>query len=224
MRAAAAVVGVLIAAAISIAANQPTPEPVDLGTMQRVPCDFVSVAYDWDFSVNDQGFTTSTCDATGGDSVWEWGTTSSVPGAPGAVWATVLDGDYPSNSGEGLLSPPFACNGDQDVMEIVAWVDIEQDWDGGNVTVNDTVITPVGGYPGTLNPDAYCVGGEEAFTGIVGTWQHQCFDLSAYWGQTIQVRFDFGADSEVTALGWYLASVKIGDDFIPVELQAFTAE
>ena len=219
---------VVVAGGLAVAGEKPVRPPIDFGAIQRIPCNMTTVNIDWDFAVSDQGFTTTTCDATGGASVWEYGTTSYVPGAPGTVWGTVLEGDYPVDAGEGLISPPFFVDGDHDVMEILAYVDAETEYDGGNVTVNDTVIPPIDDYPAIINSSpayyAYCVDDEEGFTSHPATWEQQCFDLVGYLGQTIQVRFDFGSDRSVTDPGWYLAYVRIGDDFIPVELQRLTVE
>jgi len=119
-------------------------------------------------------------------------------------------------------------------MEVRHYVQSETDYDGGNVSVvGGAVIPPVAGYPATISTStfftAWCVDNEEGFTGSSASgpsenWVDRCFDLSAYNGQTIQVRFDFGSDASVNYPGWYLASVKIGDDEIPVELQSVNVE
>jgi len=74
---------------------------------------------------------------------------------------------------------------------------------------------PLGGYDGTISTStsyyAYCVDLELGFTDdTLNQWIVDCWDLSAYMGQTIQVSFDFGSDSSVTYPGWYLAYVKVG--------------
>jgi hypothetical protein len=220
---------VAIAGGLAIAAEKPYQAPIDFSMMKRVPCNLTSVAHDWDFSVNDQGFTTATCDATGGAEVWEWGT-STIAGAPGTVWGTILTGNYPVDSGQGLVSPMFAVTASSDLMEISHYVDTETNFDGGNVVNNadDALLTPTTGYPATINTStsyyAYCVDNEAGYTGHAAVWATECFDLSAYTGSSIQVRFDFGSDASVTYPGWYLAYVRIGDDFIPVELQSFDVE
>ena len=45
------------------------------------------------------------CDPTQGAPVWQYGLETTVPGSPGNVWATVLNGDYLATSGEGLYLP-----------------------------------------------------------------------------------------------------------------------
>jgi hypothetical protein len=225
----AVVVVAALIAAVGFAIAQEKPEQLALPALPDASCNLLYVAHDWDFSINDQGFTTSTCDATGGAEVWEWGT-STIAGAPGTVWGTVLAGNYPTNAGQGLLSPAFEVTAITDKMEILSYLQTETNFDGGNVTVNDALLQPNPVYNATINTStsyyAYCVDNEAGWTGSSSSpsqnWVAQCFDLSAYVGQTIQVRFDFGSDASVTYPGWYLGYVRIGDDVIPVELQNMT--
>jgi hypothetical protein len=191
-----------------------------------VPCKLQSVVHNWDFAVSNQGFTMTTCDATGGAPVWAWGA-SNIAGAPGSVWATVLLANYPNNSGHGIVSPSFTVGPSSNKLEISHYVRTETNFDGCNVQVGGTVIPPTDGYPATISTStgfyAYCVNMEQGFTGNSATgpsqnWVQRCFDLSAYNGQTIQVEFDFGTDSSVTYRGWALAYVKVGTDaVVPVE-------
>jgi bacillopeptidase F len=131
----------------------------------------------------------------------------------------VLAGNYPNNAGEGLVSPAFFVTPDSDYMEILHYVHVESNFDGCNVSVNGTVIPPTNGYTHTISTStsyyAYCVNGEPGwsgtgFSGPAQVWLQQCFDLSAFTGQEIQVEFDFGSDSSVSYPGWYLAYVKVG--------------
>ena len=203
------------------------PEPVE---EDGSVCNFFSVCYDWNFATGDHGFLPAPCDASGAAAVWQYGLESMVPGSPGNVWATVLNGDYVNSAGEGLLSPAF------EVTPECAWMEVKQFiycegyttgsgniYDGCNVTVDDIVIPPVEGYTGVCNSGSpACVYQEEVFAGNVTdgvpirTWGRSCFDLSQFMGMTIRVRFDFGSDSSVTRPGWYLEYVKIGNTDQPV--------
>jgi hypothetical protein len=189
----------------------------DNNPIPRMPCDLVLTTHDWDFASGDQGFTLTGCD-DGGAAVWEHGATTYVPGAPGTVWGTVLEADYVTDAGEALVSPMFTVDDDAFLMEVVHYYEIENLWDGGNVTVNGQVIQPMAGYPGVVSIPgdwyAWCVDYEEAFTGASGAWVTSCFDLSAFAGQSIQVAFEFGSDDTFTDAGWYLASVKIGSNVV----------
>jgi hypothetical protein len=210
--------GLLAVAGVAFAGSPPV---IGTPSANSMPCNLQYVAYDWDFAGGNMGFTTTTCDATGGLPVWAHGACN-IAGAPGDVWGTVLMGDYPSDSGEGVVSPAFTVGADAHLMEIFHYYDIETNYDGGNVSVDGTVITPMAGYDGTLSTStsyyAFCVDLEDGFTGHANVWMTSCFDLAAYMGQTISVEFDFGSDSSVTYPGWYIASVKVGtDQVVPVE-------
>jgi bacillopeptidase F len=200
----------LLAIGTAMAGDPPQANPVQ---PPRTSCNLPSVAHNWDFSAGDQGFTHSPCDGTGGIPVWAFGT-STIPGAPGTVWGTVLGGSYPNNAGEGLHAPAFTVDNSSYLMEIYHYFDVETDFDGCNVKVNGTVVTPEGGYTGTISTSttyyAYCVDMQLGWTGHDATWRTDCFDLSAYMGQGVDVEFDFGSDSSVTYNGWYISYVKVG--------------
>ena len=220
------IVGIVAIAGVAVA-QEKSPD-VHVSSLGRVPCNLIYVAHDWDFSVSDHGFTTTTCD-TEGAPVWAHGAygaevDSDPPTGPQDVWGTVLGANYPINAGEGLVSPAFEVTPSSDTMEVLHYVAMETSWDGGNVSVDGTVVPPISGYPDVLNEYPWCVHDEEAFSDYDNPWEEVCFDLSAFVGQTIQVEFDFGSDSSVTYPGWYLAYVKIGDPEIPVELQSITVE
>lgn len=223
--------GLLLIAGVAMAGDQPADPVTPLG---RVSCDLQSVVYDWDFGVSDQGWTTTTCDATGGNPAWEWGTTTFVPGAPGTVWGTVLEANYLNDTGDGLLSPPFMVTDDAYLMEILHYVHMESNYDGGNVKVDGVVIEPTNGYhiPAISTSTSYyafCVDAQPGYTGNGSSgasevWMEQCFDLSPFIGSEIQVEFDFGSDSSVAYPGWYLAYVKVGaPDVIPVSESSWGA-
>ncbi len=199
------------------------PPPEELGSV----CEFLDVCYDWDFSVSDWGFMPVECDAGALD--WEYGATTYIPGAPGNVWGTILNGDYSILSASSLVSPPFeVVPGQCDYMEVWHYVHAEwfsetsTIWDGCNVTVNGIVIPPLEGYDGVAGTAPLCVAGEEVFAGMSASgprrsWDSKsCFDLSQFAGMTIQVSFDFGSDGSVVYPGWYLAYVKVGTTNEPV--------
>ena len=207
--------------AFTAAAEKPTFETQP---PSRIPCGLSNVLYDWDFADGPQDFSTSSCDDQGVP-VWEHGATSFVDGAPGNVWGTVLEGDYPTDSGQALISPPFTVSAETSLLEIFHYYDAEDLWDGGNVKVNGNLLPPQVGYPGIINIPgdwyAWCVDFQAGFTGLNSGWLTSCFDLTAYLGQTIQVSFEFGSDDTFVEAGWYLASVKVGNDS-PVATQSQT--
>ncbi|MBM3316333.1 MAG: hypothetical protein FJY75_00630 [Candidatus Eisenbacteria bacterium] len=190
--------------------------PVDNAAYEheRVPCDMQYVCIDWDFTLGDQGFATGACDATGGLPVWAWGT-STVPGAPGTVWGTVLNANYPNNMGDALIAPAFTVTDCCHLLEVYHYYYFENNFDGSNVKANGVLITPVGGYDATISTSttyyAYCVDNEPGFTGSFGTsWAWDCWDLSQFMGQSVELTFEVGSDSSVTYPGWYIAQIRIG--------------
>ena len=66
-----------------------------------------------------------------------------IPDAPGDVWGTVLEGDYPTDAGEALTSPTFSVDATTYLVEITHYYDAENLWDGGNVKVNGQEIAPL---------------------------------------------------------------------------------
>jgi bacillopeptidase F len=202
--------------------------PTDPSGHVRVPCGLVTVAHDWDFATSDHGFTTDACDVSGVPT-WEYGVTTYIPGAPsGNVWGTVLEADYATDSGESLVSPAFTVDATTRLLEVAHYYDAENLWDGGNVTVDGEVITPLTGYPGVISVPsgwtAWCVDFEEGFTGLDSGWLTSCFDLSAFTGQVIQVTFDFGSDVSFVEAGWYISAVRLGSDqAVPAESRTFGA-
>jgi len=193
-------------------------EPINIYEPTRDACEMPWVAFDWDFSTGNHGFTTASCDQTGGLPVWEYGVSSQVPGYVDAVWGTVLNANYPANSGQGLLSPAFTVGNDSYLLEVEHYVHTEANFDGCNVKVDGVVIQPMIVYPATISTStsyyAFCLDNQPGWTGNgyqgpLG-WLTSCFDLSAYMGQTIQVEFDFGSDSSVQYPGWFLTYVRVG--------------
>jgi len=211
MRKFLAMLGVLALAAPVLAGGPPTGS---LAQPEAVPCNLTCICYDWDFAVSNQGFTApNSCD-TGGTPTWQYGNTTLVP-APGTVWGTTLNANYPINSGDALKSPAFTVTSNCNMVEIYHYIYTESSYDGGNVKCNDTLITPMGGYTGTICTStsyyAFCVDMEMGWMGQVTTaFRADCFDLSQFMGQTVVLSFEFGSDSSVTYPGWYVASVKVG--------------
>lgn len=207
----------------SVATAQKTP--VDDGTLNwsRVECGLQSVCWEWDGS-----FTQEQCDDMW-TPVWMYGTDSTIPtedcyGNPiGDVLGTVLGGDYPNDSGDrAILGGEFTVAPDCYLLEICHFYDIETSYDGGNVEVivggSPVVIDPVGGYPDDLIGDstsyyAWCVDMQPGFTGHdPATFVLDCFDLSQFMGETVQIAVKFGSDSSVTYPGWFISSVMAGSD------------
>jgi PKD domain/Immune inhibitor A-like, MAM domain len=91
------------------------------------------------------------------------------------------------------------------------WYAFESSWDGGNLSARPagsgsyTLVTPDGGYPSS---DVSALG-QPGFTGSSGSWQEVSFDLSAWAGQTVDLRWHFASDSSIQELGWYLDDITV---------------
>jgi choice-of-anchor B domain-containing protein len=105
-----------------------------------------------------------------------------------------------------------------------AW-DIEQGWDAGVIQIstdngaNWSGLTPTGGYPGTITDGGTLCGldeGDGAFTGMGHfTWSAYDVDLSAYAGQSVQVRWVYRTDQAQTGEGWYIDDIALTHAQVP---------
>jgi hypothetical protein len=126
------------------------------------------------------------------------------------VWATNLSGDYqPSVHWYlDLAAVPIAGGGR---LSFWHWYEFESGYDGGNLSVRPTgsgsysLVTPDGGYPSS-DVDAL---GQPGFTGLSGGWQEVSFDLSAWAGQMVDLRWHFASDYSIEELGWYLDDITV---------------
>ncbi len=210
----------ILSLATAAIADKPYDGPVNLPSY-RIACPLEATTYDWDFSASDQGFTTATCDPDGGEAVWEWGAESHF----GNCWGTVLAGNYPNNAGEALVSPSFLVDQTTQLVEVTHYFDTELNFDGCNLVVNGTPVTPMEGYTvpeisTSTSFYAYCVDMEPGFSGHdLDDWVliTSCFDLADFMGQTVDLRFQLGADSSVAYPGWYLANVKVGGSVVATD-------
>ncbi len=146
--------------------------------------------------------------------VWAWGAPTSGPMAAYSgsnVWATNLAGAYPPSMWCILQSTPFVVPSGA-MFNFWQWYYFEANYDGGNVKISNdggityTIITPVGGYPGTM-PNNPFMTGQPAFNGQSGGWKQANFDLSAYEGQTCQIIFETASDTSLQYDGWYIDDV-----------------
>ena len=188
--------------------------PVECDDPDRMPvdCGLINICIEWDGT-----FLTEPC---GGAPVWQFGPDTSIPGdgcdgvPVGEVAGTILNGLYPNLAGEiaiGLMGFEVteACR----LLEVCHYYDIESFFDGGNLTINGQVVAPIGGYPeAEIFTGAACVGGEPGFSGSSGGWVLDCWDLTPYLGQTIDVAVKFGSDGSVQFPGWYIDTAVIGNN------------
>jgi hypothetical protein len=162
-----------------------------------------------------------------GTNDWQYGTPSGI--SPTAfsgtqAWATILGGTYSTGPRlSSLTTPAFSVYSSRPMFSFYQWYEAESRFDGGNVkaSVNGgafQTIQPAGGYPipaiyaGFGNPLA----GQPGWSGVEGArWSKVTFDLTgiATEGNTIALRFDFGADNNTLVYrGWYIDDV-VSDGF-----------
>ncbi len=165
-----------------------------------------------------------------GSPSWEWGTPASGPGSAyqgSKLWATNLSGSYSSNEHAELTTLPLDLGAFiHPKLTFAHWYDIEESstpniaWDGGNVKISTdggatfTLIRPVGDYPDSIsvNTTSNALAGQPVYSGTSGGWLLAEFDLSAFAGETVILKFDFGSDGSVTYDGWYIDSVSVVDE------------
>jgi bacillopeptidase F (M6 metalloprotease family) len=105
-----------------------------------------------------------------------------------------------------------------------AW-DIQQGPDGGVVEVSKdhgttwARLAPAGGYPGSITSGGALCGiaqGSPAFSGTGHfAWTSYDVDLSAYAGETVQVRWLYRTDAATAGNGWYVDDVAVTHAQVP---------
>jgi hypothetical protein len=94
-------------------------------------------------------------------------------------------------------------------------------YDGGwvEISVNGgafTTIHPLEGYPKTTrytagggNPYSGPVPGQPCYSGTITEWATEQFDLSAYEGSDVQLRWRYASDAGTNREGWYIDDIQI---------------
>jgi hypothetical protein len=107
---------------------------------------------------------------------------------------------------------------DQPYLRLNHYIEAESGWDGGNVQISTddgatwSLLTPEDGYDDTSiygldSPTTNAAG----FTSSAGYASEEIFDVSAYVGTTVDIKFVFGSDSSVSSYeGWSIYSVELG--------------
>ncbi len=173
-------------------------EVVGLGgeDSERIGVTFdLSVDYFQNFEADSGGF------VPGGTPLWEWGVPTSGPLAAFSgvkVWATELQGNYPNHASGTLLSPSFHLTaGTRPVLQFQAWLDSQPFADFARLE-----LTPDGGA--TWSP-------LQSLSGSMRAYALKSYDLSAYAGSSVHIRFRFTSDASNTRAGWYVDDFSITD-------------
>lgn len=145
------------------------------------------------------------------------------------------DGGTYRHSMDASLYSPQLLLGAGATLRFRHWAEMEYDgspgyeqyyWDGAVVELSSDggasffAIEPEGGYPYriTPNPASPFAGHRPCFGGTTGGWQQAVFDLGAYAGDSVQIRFRFGTDRWLEYRGWFLDDIMV--DWAPQWLEA----
>lgn len=179
----------------------------------------ISNGYEQDFEDNIDGW-----HSFGVNDSWEWGVPTSGPNhaiSGEKVFATVLDGNYPSSMNATLVMPPIDLPEEgQSFLQFKHWHNFEMSTSGTAFDYGRVVIST------DMNEweDILSVAGQSS------GWENVEIDLSEYMGQRIFIGFKAYSDGSVTREGWYIDDVKLSetsvydDDVIPPTYEHFSPE
>ena len=171
------------------------------------------------------GWTHEMINATYDD--WQLGTPSGsgapAPHSGSNVWATNLDGNYHKGQNSVLVSPQIDLRYSSNAyLEFWHWYKFDyyytNYYDGGVVEIENisdgkwVKITPDGGYPVTLL-SSNLMGAVSAYGGDSNGWVKARFNLSAFCGNVVKIRFHFATEDTTSQyyadLGWYIDDVYV---------------
>ncbi|MEJ2744096.1 MAG: S8 family serine peptidase, partial [bacterium] len=155
----------------------------------------------------------------------EWHLSSEKNHTPGGTYSwkcgSTGTGTY-SNYDDSVLESEYIIIPDG-IYELRFWHWIEAETDAGAAAFDGAVVevrvvgdmtwsvlAPEGGYPYTIlgGSDGPFEAGTPCYSGS-SDWTQATFDLSAYAGKSIKLRFRFGSDISTAYEGWYIDDVEI---------------
>ncbi|MBZ0263505.1 carboxypeptidase regulatory-like domain-containing protein [bacterium] len=138
------------------------------------------------------------------NNAWAWGEPTVNPNDAYSgthAWSTYMNANY-NNNDDALLTTAVEWTLEtwDAYVTYWHWFNYENSWDGYNFQISTdagntwNVIDPEGGYP-----DDSVVGldGQPGFTANGAQWTQVTFDLTAYLGETVKLRFRHGTDGSV---------------------------
>ena len=138
--------------------------------------------------------------------------------SPNVSYHYGLEEEYPPISDGVAELPLINVTGDAE-LTFEHFYEIEEGYDGGQVEIrtgeNWTLIEPEGGYPGSSVSNGSYPGGA-CYNGEVTEWTEAVFDLSAYAGECVKLRFRFGSDGGVEGEGWNIDDIRIDNSNVGV--------
>lgn len=133
---------------------------------------------------------------------------------------TPYSGQYEYYSGKGnnldnSMSTALDLTGKSSAqLSFKIWYQIEQDWDYGSIQVKESGSSTWETIPGnittTANPNNQNPG--NGITGTSNGWVDGIFDLSAYAGKKIDLRFNYWTDVAAIDIGYYVDDIVITAD------------
>lgn len=106
--------------------------------------------------------------------------------------------------------------------------ELENGWDGGVLEISTNgggtwadlgAVMTQNGYDRALNSSSNPIGGRQAWSGTMTSWEEVVVDLSSFGPNTIQVRFRIGTDSSLASNGWWIDDVSIDSQAIVCQVQ-----
>ncbi len=178
---------------VTIEISDTVPEFVTLGLEDS---EAMGIAMESDIFENFEGSTGGFV-TEGRTDAWQHGVPTSGPRraySGQSVWGTVLDGNYPADADDWLISPAIALPpGNFAQLEYQGWFDCEVFYDRGYVDIS-------------LDQGQSWIN-LRYLSGDKGGYTHHVIDLAEYAGRVIRVRFRFKSDLFFEKEGWYI------DDF-----------
>lgn len=207
------------------ATNNGTNVTFDIGNLDAG--DNVTITYRAVSSASNRSVQLFKDDMENGDSNWElelgsgfdiWDLSTNNPYSGSTSW--FVPNVAEQNDQQLVLSEPFEVNGTNPSLRFYHDYDTQPVTDGGFVqistnggfsweTLNNSFIR--NGYRGDLAAQTLFTPGLEAFWGDSQGYRDSYIDLSAYQGQTVQLRFRFASNADGAATGWYVDDVEIMD-------------
>jgi hypothetical protein len=148
---------------------------------------------------------------------WSWGSSSTTTAHSGTkMWGSSLNANYSADTNITLYSDPILLSSH---TQLKFWhkYNTELNYDGGNVSIavnhgtTFTLLTPEGGYP----CHTLAALQQPSYSGVQSDWTQAVFDLSAYAGQEVVIRWHFCSDSMINASGWFLDDVEFTGTVTP---------